>query len=366
VTIMKNIFALAVLLCAAASHSRSALCQGDVLFSARFYNSPQKSKGRANSRAHLFRVDASGANRRQISDNAHDDQTPRWSPDGQRITFVRDGESICVSKADGSGVKVLSPLLNLPQWSPDSREIGVLDDGSHTLFFINVRSGKKRSLQGVEQFAWSPNGQQLAWKTTAKTLCITNLGAKTQSRTYTPLEVSTMAWAAPQVLVAATGKLVENTDSGLDTFVMLDTNPRLSEARVLKTFPVRATLPASDGAFEGEQKFADWRSQLLPIPGARGQFAFRWDNTTSSGRDGFFFHASTQNGALKLLAHGQNFAFEPGGKRFVWAPYHELAPYNVPGERPKWVYTSPLKMGDGRSTRTLVSGLVLIYGCDWR
>lgn len=355
---MRNFLTLAALL-AAAAVPRPALCKGDIVFAARFYNSPRGSAGRAASRAQLFRIDADGANRRQITRGAHDDQIPQWSPDGKRISFVRDGSWICVADADGRGVKQLFGLANLPQWSPGSRELGVLDDGSHTLFFVDVRSGKRRALKGVESFAWSPDGQRLAWLGLDKKLWIVNL--KTKSRTVAKLSATRLGWAGPQVLVAALEHKQGEGVDGLDTFVTLDTS-----GQEIKRFPIRGRLPDPEGAPEGESNLADWRSEFLPSKGAGRSFTFRWDDSTSSGRNGFYFRGNAQDGALKLLAQGQSFAWAPDGQRFAWAPYHDLAPYNVQGRRPRLVYTSPLKVGDGSTSRTLVSGLVLIYGIDWR
>lgn len=111
---------------------------------------------------------------------------------------------------------------------------------------------------------------------------------------------------------------------------------------------------------------ADWCSELLPTRGPGQAFTLRWDDSTTSGRDGFYFRGDPSDGSLKLLAHGQSFVWAPDGKRFVWAPYYDLSAYNTPGQRQRLVYTSPLQVGDGSRSRTLLSGLVLVMGCDWR
>jgi len=359
--------ASAMLMASGALSSRAAFCAGDIVCSARFYVAPRRSKGQAASHYHLFRINADGSGRCQITSGAHDDGMPQWSPDGRRIVFARDEGLVCVVNADGSGLRSVlnvKSYVGPPQWSPDGREIVLFDSGSNTLRFINARTGASRSLRGVRAWALSPDKLQLAWSTTDNKLWVANFAGA--SRTVTSLDASTLAWAGPQVLVAATSKKGVEDGGELDGLVVLDTAPGHTAPGVIKRLPIHARLVYSDGSPAAELDAADPRSELMPVKGAPGSFTFRWDNSTSSGQDGLYFRAGTQTGALKLVAEGQFLAWAPGGRRFCWAPYHELSDYNAPGQRKRLVYTSPLKVSDGRTPRTLISGLVLIAGCDWR
>ncbi len=343
--------------------SRPAWCEGDIVCSARFYISPRGSKGAATSHFRLFRISADGSGRRQITSGAHEDQVPQWSPDGKSILFMRDGRWACVMRPDGSGLRQVidGEKVSVDDlcWSPDSRDLVSLDEGKHRLQFINARTGQMRLLSGVNEFSWSPGGRYLAWAGSDNRLWISS--PKTKSRASSPLQVAHLGWAGPQVLVAALEqKNAEGDSQGLSTFVTLD-----AQAHELKRFPIQARVPNDDGT-SSEQSLADWRSNLMPVKSANGAFTLRWDNSTSSGQDGFYFRGSAAGGALKLVAHGQSFAWAPDGRRFCWAPYYELSDYNAPGQRKRVVYTSPLKVGGGRTPRTLISGLVLIDGCDWR
>lgn len=72
----------------------------------------------------IFVIDEDGGNLTQLTNNSLPDDTPRWSPDGTKIAFVRlDGvkKSVWVVNADGSNqVQITYPDYNdhSPQWCP--------------------------------------------------------------------------------------------------------------------------------------------------------------------------------------------------------------------------------------------------------
>lgn len=88
-------------------------------------------------------------------------ETPRWSPDGKRITFVsaRGGEldqrnEIYVMDADGKNVRNLSmnPMEDFdPKWSADGRRIVFtsLRNGTSQMFEVSVESGTTRQLSST-------------------------------------------------------------------------------------------------------------------------------------------------------------------------------------------------------------------------
>jgi WD40 repeat protein len=307
----------------------------------------------------LYRVNPKTGARRQITSGKEDDQMPSWSPDGKRVAFWRDNRFVCVVNADGSGLRRLldgrSGYAVGLRWSPDGRELSVLNAGTNELLFINARSGRRRALAGVESWAWSPDGKRLAWTTPQSRVVIADLRNKT--RATSNVKARRMAWAGPQVLVVAAES---GSGLGLDTFISLD-----NRGKEVRRWPIRVPRTIATGGGDLEAP-ADWRSNLLPAAGAPGRFLFEWNASTSSGYEAAFFLGDAANATLKPLAVGQSFALSPDGRSFCWAPYYDLSPYNTPGQRKRVVYTSPLKVSDGRTTRTLISGLVLIGGCDWR
>lgn len=101
-------------------------------------------------------------------------EQPRWSPDGTRIAFVRDGE-VRVADADGANDRRLTrkaPGLHwpatAPAWSPDGRKIAF--SGTRDVFLVDVATGKltpvtrsTESWRGNYTPAFSPDGRTIAF-----------------------------------------------------------------------------------------------------------------------------------------------------------------------------------------------------------
>ena len=79
-------------------------------------------------------MDADGGGARLLLGGPDDDAEPAWSPDGERIAFVRNGH-VAVMDAGGSGVRELTSggaeREFRPRWSPDgSRIVFTRDPGT--------------------------------------------------------------------------------------------------------------------------------------------------------------------------------------------------------------------------------------------
>jgi Tol biopolymer transport system component len=102
---------------------------------------------------------------------------PAWSPDGQKLAFVREQDEdadIWTIDADGSGLTNLTTgsLANeqAPVWSPDGRSIAFNSDqdGNVDLWIMNADGTHPRNLTpDSPEFdgyaAWSPDGEQLVY-----------------------------------------------------------------------------------------------------------------------------------------------------------------------------------------------------------
>lgn len=94
------------------------------------------------------------------------DQSPAWSPDGNRIAYSSEGD-LYVANADGTNVKRLTNLRSIevsPSWSPDGRQIAFVSDrtGRPQLYVMNADgSGTRQITSGSYSSdpSWSPNGQ---------------------------------------------------------------------------------------------------------------------------------------------------------------------------------------------------------------
>ena len=119
-------------------------------------------------------MNADGANLRQLTKNATDEEGPSWSPDGTKIAYTRGSEAgdIFVIDADGTNKRQLTTgRRNFdPTWSPDGTKIAYTNDQdrewNYQIFVIDADGTNKRQLTtGGENFepTWSPDGTKIAY-----------------------------------------------------------------------------------------------------------------------------------------------------------------------------------------------------------
>ena len=105
--------------------------------------------------------------------------SPKWSPDGSRITFVSGGDLGAVGTADG-GFEILTEDLSLsgvgslgapqPVWSPDGRWVAYTSDksGAPEIWLWSAEEGTvdvqlTRLAARANGLAWSPDGRSIAF-----------------------------------------------------------------------------------------------------------------------------------------------------------------------------------------------------------
>jgi Tol biopolymer transport system component len=115
---------------------------------------------------HLYMMDSSGDNVRQITRGAGNDTEAALSPNGNQIAFTssRDGNyEIYLMEKDGSGVQRLTnnPSADWgPTWSRDGKTIAFASDRSSAmrLYVMNTDGTEQRPLlDGAMGDGWAPN-----------------------------------------------------------------------------------------------------------------------------------------------------------------------------------------------------------------
>ena len=120
-------------------------------------------------------MDTDGGGQTRLTENAGEDHSPAWSPDGQRLAFVstRDGNAeIYVMNADGSGQTRLTNNTAgdlLPAWTRDGSQIGFVTnrEGNDEIYLMNADGTNQINLTNNPSddafLAFSPDGMTIAF-----------------------------------------------------------------------------------------------------------------------------------------------------------------------------------------------------------
>ena len=107
-----------------------------------------------------------------IATGPKNEQDPRFSPDGERIAFVRGNGDLIVVTADGGNEIVLDEHFYPPTfaWSPDGRWIAYASEDQHAnseIFIVPASGGEPYNVSRHPDFdenpVWSPDGKRLLW-----------------------------------------------------------------------------------------------------------------------------------------------------------------------------------------------------------
>jgi Tol biopolymer transport system component len=127
----------------------------------------------------IYTMNEDGSEQTQLTDNDVDDESPSWSPDGEKIAFESDRDGpveIYVMDADGSDVTRLTNSANNdlfntnPSWSPDGEKIAFESnrDDDHEIYTMDADDGSDvtRLTTNGREPSWSPDGEKIAFTST--------------------------------------------------------------------------------------------------------------------------------------------------------------------------------------------------------
>ena len=173
----------------------------------------------------LWRANADGSNRIQLSNPPMQPILPVWSPDGTRILFCdfsssEDGKAYIISAQGGSPQRLL-PDDNGPEsdpnWSPDGSKVVYStspNGGADPKSVINILDLQNKRIStipgsvGMFSPRWSPDGRSIAT-------------VRMNSNTLNIFDIATQRWSTPYKGVVAYHKWSSsNSDSGRYIYFM--------------------------------------------------------------------------------------------------------------------------------------------------
>jgi Tol biopolymer transport system component len=125
----------------------------------------------------IFIVRTDGTGLRQLTDDPHLDRVPRWSPDGETITFFSNRSGtfhIWAINRDGGGLHQLVEQRSLVHtWSPDGSRIAFNDNLEKRSYIVDPNKPRENQvplalppLEDEQEWfcpsSWSPDGRLLA------------------------------------------------------------------------------------------------------------------------------------------------------------------------------------------------------------
>ncbi len=126
----------------------------------------------------IWTMGLEGKNRLQLTDDEGNDTRPRWSPDGQWLTFTSDrdgGEDMWMMRPDGSELQKLTTnaLADFTgAWSPDGEWLAYHADLEGVASILKMRADGSETVRLTSEEdghsfwpSWSPDGERLVFWT---------------------------------------------------------------------------------------------------------------------------------------------------------------------------------------------------------
>ena len=126
----------------------------------------------SNTRIESWRMNADGSNQQRANTEIKNLLRGRWSPDGKRVVFIKEGDDKTFYLADSNGAnEIVLPFIGgMMDWSPDGsqfvHQVKVAHDKTE-IFLYMLATGEDLKLTGAGDSAadpsFSPDGKQIAF-----------------------------------------------------------------------------------------------------------------------------------------------------------------------------------------------------------
>lgn len=124
-------------------------------------------------RAESWVMNPDGSNQRRANEQIKSLLTGRWSPDGKKVLFHKEGEgpkNIYLANTDGSNERKLPLTVPPNDWSPDGRSLlyaSAVDKGNTDIFLYDIETDRAVNITNDPAFdadpQFSPDGTQVVF-----------------------------------------------------------------------------------------------------------------------------------------------------------------------------------------------------------